>query len=52
MNKREFVPALGGASLGGLAREEDFWATIRAGYRLTPAYINVPAQLPTSALQG
>ena len=58
MNKREFVQALGGASLGamfgdgllaqyaqlspaGLAREEDFWATIRARYRLTPDYINL-----------
>jgi selenocysteine lyase/cysteine desulfurase len=58
MNKREFVQALGGASLGalfgegalaryaqlspvGLAREEDFWATLRGKYRLTPEYINL-----------
>ena len=58
MYKRDFLRALGGASLGllmapdrlaaysalpapELATREDFWATLRAGYRLTGDYINL-----------
>jgi selenocysteine lyase/cysteine desulfurase len=58
MHKRDFLRALGGASLGllmapdrlaaysalpapELATREDFWATLRAGYRLTGDYINL-----------
>ncbi len=58
MNKRDFLRALGGASLALLfgeqawaryaalppallAQDEDFWATIRAKYLLTPDYINL-----------
>jgi selenocysteine lyase/cysteine desulfurase len=58
MDKREFVRALGGVTLGALftadklsalsaltpvelAERADFWDTIRARYKLTPAYINL-----------
>jgi selenocysteine lyase/cysteine desulfurase len=58
MSKREFLGALGGASLAAvfvpsqlaaysalpateLATRADFWDTVRASYRLTPAYINL-----------
>lgn len=58
MHKRDFLRALGGASLSmlfapdrlaaysampatDLAGREDFWETLRAGYRLTSEYINL-----------